>query len=134
MNKILILGALPKEEEAEKLYEAIASACRKFASEVSSPIDTVAFKGSEGERYDRAFRLVEEADLIVGELSKASTGQGMEIREAANLGKPLVVVARAESSVSGLVKACPVLKEIIYYEDLEDLKGKLEGFLGEEEK
>ncbi len=133
MNKILILGALPKDKEAERLYESIASVCRKFAEEVSSPIDTVAFKGTEGERYERAFKLVEEADLIVGEQSNPSTGQGMEIREAANLGKPLVVVARAGSSVSGLVKACPALKEVIYYEDLEDLKGKLENFLGKAE-
>lgn len=130
MNKILILGALPKDKEGERLYESIASVCRKFAEQVSSPIDTVAFKGSEVERYDRAFRLVKEADLIIGELSKASTGQGMEIREAANLNKPLVVVARTGSSVSGLVKACPVLREIIYYENLEDLGKKLEAFLG----
>ena len=51
MNKILILGALPKGEEAEKLYESIAAVCRKFAEEVSSPIDTVKFKGSDVERY-----------------------------------------------------------------------------------
>ncbi len=129
MKKILILGALPKAEEEEKVYGLIASVCRKYAEEVNTPIDTVAFKGTGAERYGRAFRLVKEADLIVGELSKPSTGQGMEIREAASLGRPLVVVARAGSSVSGLVKECPVLKEIIYYDNPESLKEKLEAFL-----
>jgi len=126
MKKILILGALLEES---KLYEAMVEVCQNYADEVSSPIDTAKFQGTDTERYERAFKKVKEADFIIGEQSKPSTGQGMEIREAAVLNKPLLVVAKEGSKVSGLVKGCPVLKDIIYYKDLDDLKDKLKDFL-----
>ncbi|MCK5107661.1 MAG: hypothetical protein KAQ83_02960 [Nanoarchaeota archaeon] len=128
MKNILILGALPKEKEDEELYNVIIEVCEKFAM-VKSPIDTFNFNGSAKEKYERAFNLVKKADLVIGEQSKPSTGQGMEVRECAILGKPLIVVAKEGSKVSGLVKGCPVLKKIIYYSDLENLKKKLEEVL-----
>lgn len=129
MKKILILGSLPKEKKDYEIYESIVSACKDFAEEVLSPIDTVNFQGTESERYDRAFETVKAADLIIGEQSTPSTGQGMEIREAINLNKPLIVVAKEGSSVSGLVKACPILKEIIYYQDIKELESSLKKIL-----
>ena len=125
MENILILGSLPKAEEEMKLYNSVVEVCKSFATEVKSPIDTAKFKGSEQERYKRAFQAVKNADLVIGEQSQPSTGQGMEIRECAILDKPLIVVAKEGSKVSGLVKGCPVTKEIIYYQDIEDLKLKL---------
>lgn len=127
-DKILILGALPKDGDKTKLYNAIISVCNQFAQEVSSPIDTAQFKGTDTERYERAFQKVKEADLIIGELSKPSTGQGMELREAAIQNKRLVIVAKKGSKISGLIKGCPILKEIIYYDNLEELKEKLNSF------
>jgi len=125
---ILILGALPQDSEKEKLYEDIIGVCKEFG-EVSSPLDTAKFEGSEADRYNRAFHKVKEADLIIGEQSAPSTGQGMEIREAAILEKPLVVIAKTGSKISGLVKGCPNLKEIIFYDNSEDLKSKLKNIL-----
>ena len=127
--KILILGALPKNKEKEELYNSIIKVCEKFSDDISSPIDTAKFEGSNKERYNRAFEKVKEADLIIGEQSEPSTGQGMEIRETANLKKPLIVVAKQGSKVSGLVKGCPILKEIVYYDNVSDLKEKLEKVL-----
>jgi len=127
--KILILGKLPEDEEKKKLYESIINVCKDFVEEISSPIDTAEFKGNDKERYERAFEKVKESDLIIGEQSEPSTGQGMEIREAAVLNKPLVVIAKTGSKISGLIKGCPALKEIIYYDDIEDLKSKLLDFL-----
>ncbi len=129
MDNILILGSLPKNKLKEELYNSMAEICKKYAKEVSTPIETAGFKGSYPERYELAFKKVRETDFIIGELSEPSTGQGMEIREAAILKKPLVVVAKEKSKVSGLVKGCPVLEGIVYYRDLEDLKTKLNKFL-----
>ncbi len=92
---------------------------------MTSPIDTKNFQGSDSERYKKALEKVQNADLIIGEQSKPSTGQGMEIRECAILEKPLIVVAKKGNKVSGLVKGCPITEEIIFYQDLEDLKTKL---------
>ena len=83
MDNILILGSLPKTEEETKLYNSIIEIAQDFATNVKSPIDTAKFNGTEQERYERAFQTVQEADLVIGEQSQPSTGQGMEIRECA---------------------------------------------------
>lgn len=126
MKNILVLGSLPKNNLEKELYMSIISICKKFSENIKSPIDTAKFKGSDEERYEKALQSVKESDLVIGEQSQASTGQGMEIREAAILNKPLIVIAKKGSKVSGLVKGCPVLKKIIYYKNLEELKSKLE--------
>ena len=126
MKNILILGSLPEDEARKQLYETIISVCVKFSENISSPIDTVAFKGGESERYDRAFEKVRDADIIIGEQSLPSTGQGMELREAAILDKAVIIIAKAKSKISGLVRGCPAVKEIIFYRNFDDLKEKLE--------
>lgn len=128
---ILILGSLPKTSEEENLYNTIIKVANKFATEVKSPIDTAAFKGTETERYDRAFQTVAEADIVIGEQSSPSTGQGMEIRECDNLNKPLIVVAKEGSKISGLVKGCPATRTIIFYRDTAELQSDLDLYLTE---
>jgi hypothetical protein len=125
MDNILILGSLPKTKEETKLYNALIEVAKEFATTVKSPIDTAKFKGTEKKRYERAFQMVKEASLVIGEQSHPSTGQGMEIRECAILNKPLIVTAKVGSKVSGLVKGCPITKEIIYYQNIKELKSKL---------
>jgi len=117
---------MPEDEVRKNLYSAIISACTKYAEHISSPIDTAAFKGGDRERYKRAFHKIKEADFIIGELSTRSTGQGMELREADVLGKTVIIIAKAKSKISGLVKGCPAVKEIIFYRHLDDLAEKLE--------
>jgi len=131
MDNILILGSLPKTEDETKLYNSIIEIAKEFATIVKSPIDTAKFNGTELERYERAFQTVRNADLVIGEQSLPSTGQGMEIRECAILNKPLIVVAKEGSKVSGLVKGCPITKEIIYYQNIKDLKSKLRNYISQ---
>lgn len=131
MDNILILGSLPKTEDETKLYNSIIEIAKKFATIVKSPIDTTKFNGTEHERYERAFQTIKEADLVIGEQTQPSTGQGMEIRECVILNKPLIVVAKEGSKVSGLVKGCPITKEIIYYQTIEDLKSKLKNSISQ---
>jgi len=129
MKRFLILGSLPQDEKRHKLYTTIISICEKYGKEILSPIDTANFKGTESERYNRAFKTVKWADFIIGEQSEPSTGQGMEIRESTILKKPLLVIAKTNSKISGLVKGSSNLKNIIYYDNLEELKLKLDKFL-----
>ncbi len=129
MKKILIMGSLPENWERRKLYETLETTCSDYGQLLSSPIATAEFKGSGRERYELAFERVKESDLIIAELSIPSTGQGMEIREAAILNKPVGVVAQKGSKISGLVTNCPAVKEIIFYETLEELKLKLPKWL-----
>jgi hypothetical protein len=92
---------------------------------VSSPIDTVEAVSSGGNRYERALRKVDDADVLVGEQSEPSTGQGMEIGYSLKFEKPIIVVAKEGSRVSGLMKECPMVKDIVYYDSVDDLKVRL---------
>lgn len=120
---------MPKTKEDKQVYESIILVSKDFAEVVKSPVDTAKFTGTDKERYERAFQSVREGDLVIGEQSYPSTGQGMEIRECAILKKPLIVVAKEGSTISGLVKGCPILKEILYYKDITDLEKKLRNYL-----
>ena len=130
MREILILGSLPNNRAEEKLYETMVDVCKNYAETVCSPIDTAKFKGNERERYDRALQKVESADLIIGEQTRPSTGQGIEIGYAITLKKPIVIVAEEGSKVSGLVRGCPIVRDILYYNSIGDLETKLSKFLG----
>lgn len=125
INNILIMGSLPKTEVEKQLYETITKICSSITENISSPIDTTNFKWTDAERYERAFQKVHEADLVIWEQSNPSTGQWMEIRECDTANKPLIVLAKEWSTISGLVKWCPATKEIIYYTSIEDLQSKL---------
>jgi predicted NAD-dependent protein-ADP-ribosyltransferase YbiA (DUF1768 family) len=125
MNNTLILGSLPQTPQEIDLYLAIWEVAKEFSNIVKSPIDTANFQWNESERYQRAFDCVREADLIIGEQTKPSTGQGMEIRECAILNKPLIIVAQEKSKISWLVKWCPIVRDILYYKTTDDLKNKL---------
>lgn len=134
MKNILILWSLPQNQEDKKLYEDIILICNRFGKKVLSPIDTSNFEWTEKERYIRAFESVKWADIIIWEQSNPSTWQWMEIRESSILAKPLLVIGKTGSKISGLVKWSPNLKEIIYYENIKDLEKKLSNFLEEIKK
>jgi len=125
MREVLILGALPQTVEKRRLYESLTKFLCNYTEEVSSPIDTLEFRGSGKEKYKRAFQKVRSADLIISEQSEPSIGQGMEIREAEIQNKPIVVIAKNRSTICGLIPSSPAVKKIIFYNSLKDLESTL---------
>ncbi len=99
---------------------------------VSSPLDTMKFKGNDSERYERAIQMLNKTCLMIAEMSNVSTGQGMEIQQAAILGIPILVIAKIGSKVSGLVKGCPLVKDVVYYENIKDINNIINMFIKEE--
>lgn len=97
--------------------------------EVSSPLDTMKFQGNDFERYDRAMKLLQDTKLIIAEMSNISTGQGRELQEAVTLNIPILVIAKNGSKISGLVKGCRIVKDIIYYNDVEEIKENILKFI-----
>jgi len=128
-NRILITGAvLVSNNNLIEVYEKIISWIdNKY--EISSPLDTMKFEGNDFERYDRAMKLLQDTKLMIAEMSNISTGQGMEIQEAVNLNIPILVIAKSGSKISGLVKGCRNVKDIIYYENIEDIKNNIIKFI-----
>lgn len=130
MREILILGALPSNRAEEALYESMVRVSRNYAVIVCSPLDTAQLKETETiQRYIRALQKVESADLIIGDQTRPSTGQGLEIGYSIPLRKPIVVVAENGSKISGLIRGCPNVRDILYYGSTEDLEAKLSKFL-----
>lgn len=132
-NKVLITGAvLSSDNSSVDTYESIISLIDTSKYAVSSPLDTMKFKGNDVERYERAMNLLKDTKMIIAEMSSVSTGQGMELQEAVNLGIPILVVAKEGSKISGLVKGCKNVKDIIYYKEINDIKDKILKFIEEE--
>ncbi len=135
MNKdlVLITGSvmISNPESIENYHKLISMIdTEKFA--VSSPLDTMQFSGTNEERYERAMQMLKNTSLMIAEMSNVSTGQGMEIQMAAILGIPILVIAKENSKVSGLVKGCPVVRKIAYYDDINEIKEDIDNFIYEE--
>lgn len=132
-NRILITGAvLSSNNDSIDIYNKIISWLDNSKYEISSPLDTMKFKGNDIERYDRAMNLLQDTKLIIAEMSNISTGQGMELQEATILNIPVLVIAKNDSKISGLVKGCKSVKDIVYYDEIEDIKNNILRFIKEE--
>lgn len=131
-NRILITGAvLSSNENLIETYNKIIAIIDKSKYIVSSPIDTMNFKGNNCERYERAMNLLRDTKIVIAEMSNISTGQGMELQEAVNLHIPILVIAKNGSKISGLVKGCKNVKDIIFYDDIENIKDEIERFIND---
>lgn len=123
---ILITGTvMTADGSSVEVYQRLVDICKKITENVSSPIDTMNFKGNEVERYARAMELMSKTKVVIAEMSVPSTGQGMELQEAVNLNIPIIVLAKIGSKVSGLVKGCGKVKDILYYEDIKEIEQRI---------
>lgn len=134
MNKerILITGSvMNSNEESVNIYKTIISMLDTEKYQVSTPLDTMKFKGNDYERYERAMSLLQDTKFMIAEMSNASTGQGMEIQQAVILNIPILVIAKKGSKISGLVKGCKNVKDIIYYDNINDISNEIKKIIKE---
>lgn len=131
-NRILITGAvLGADTNSINIYENLISYINNEEYQISSPLDTMKFKGNDYERYERAMNLLQDTQKVIAEMSNVSTGQGMELQEAVNLNIPILVIAKNGSKISGLVKGCKNVKDVIYYDNISEIKDKVISFINE---
>jgi len=90
-----------------------------------TPIETMQFKGSKDELFTRAVQSVEQAELIVADMSQISTGAGIELGMAYMMKKKIVVFAKRGSRVSGVIAGMIGEQNIVWYKDYEDLAEKI---------
>ena len=127
---ILITGSvLTADKDSVERYEKLISMIDAEKYDVSSPLDTMKFQGTDEERFDRAISMLEKTKLMIAEMSSVSTGQGIEIGIASTMNIPILVIAKEGSKVSGLVKGCNVVTDIIYYEKIEDIREQITSFI-----
>lgn len=135
MNKyrnIMITGTITTAgEESLKIYEILVEELSQYASNIYSPIDTIKFKGTNEEMYARVMKMLQSTDLVIAEMSSPSTGQGMELQEAVRLNIPIIVVAKSGSKISGTVLGSGKIKEVVFYNEKEEIKGKFKEILND---
>ena len=74
-NRILITGAvLASDNNLVDTYNEITSWINTEKYQISSPLDTMKFAGTDYERYDRAMNLLKDTKLVIAEMSNISTG------------------------------------------------------------
>ena len=130
---ILITGSvMNSNSDSIDTYSKLISMIDTEKFDVSSPLDTMQFTGTDAQRYERAIQMLSNTRLMIAEMSSVSTGQGMEIQQAAILGIPILVIAKENSKVSGLVKGCPVVRNIVFYDDIDSIKDDIDSFIKEE--
>lgn len=124
--KCYVLGAVTgSSEDSEKIFGTYKKALKDRISVIGTPIETAKFKGSAEERFKRAEKSIKEADVIIADVSQASTGAGIELGLAHILGKQIICFAKAGSKVSGLVLGMVGSENIIYYSSVKDLTNLL---------
>ena len=130
---ILITGSvMTADKDSVKRYEKLISMIDTEEYDVSTPLDTMKFQGTDEERFDRAISMLANTRMMIAEMSSVSTGQGIEIGIASTMNIPILVIAKEGSKVSGLVKGCKTVKGVVYYENIEDIKEELDKFIGGE--
>ena len=130
LKQILITGSVTSAgHDNAPLYKELVSLCKSYANLVYSPLDTINFRGSDKERYQRAIKIVGSTDLMIAEMTVPSTGQGIELQEAFHKKVPVIVLASKYSKVSGLVLGAPNVKNVVYYENMRGLKETLKDIL-----
>ena len=122
------------DEESINTYRSLISIINEEHYQAFSPLDTMMFKGNDYERYERAMSLLKDTKLMIAEMSNVSTGQGMELQQAVILNIPILVIAKQGSKISGLVKGCKNVKNIIFYDKIDDIENDIKKFIKEEIK
>ena len=127
---VLITGSVMNFDlQSVETYTKLISMLDSERFDVSSPLDTMKFQGSDSDRYKRAIQTLNNTKFMIAEMSNVSTGQGMEIQQAANFDIPILVIAKTGSKISGLVKGCPVVRNIIFYDDSDSVKEAIDKFV-----
>lgn len=121
MKKVLIIGKAPKEELEISKYKVLNTMCDDYGFEViSSPLDT-GDTMSFGE-YAELFSNIENADIIIADVSEESTEQGMQLKEADVLGKPIIAIANVTNEMPQVIESLPTIAEVISYDNIEDVR------------
>ncbi len=80
--------------------------------------------------YNRDMNWLDEADIIVAEVSTPSLGVGYEIARAVDMGKKILCLSQLEKNqtLSALISGCPDL-QIVIYSNIEEAKTAIDQFI-----
>lgn len=122
MKNILITGSVLNSNVKQiEIYEKLVKIFDNNKYKVHSPLDTMKFTGNDEEKYKRAMKYVDEANFIIAEMTTPSTGQGMELQQAIINKIPILIIAKKDSKISGLIKGSKQIINILFYDKIDDI-------------
>ena len=122
--KVLIIGKEPFNKDERASYDGLKNIIGEYGHEViGTPNDCELL--DDFIDYHDTFNNIKDADLIIHEASQEGIRPGMELREADTLSKPVVVIVKEGTEISPLISGLPLLQDIIYYENLDNIRDGL---------
>jgi len=137
--KIYFAGAIRGGRQDAPLYHKIIKLLKQHGEVLTEHVgkedlDQVERGIPDAEIYRRDMSWLEEAEVLIAEVTVASHGVGYEIARAETLGKGILCLYRLEDTqrLSALIAGNPNV-EVEQYECFEDLRPILEAFLRDHE-
>ena len=113
-------------EDYLPVYKYLTTVCKSFFDEIVCTYpDFWDSQETPREFYDRTHTVITKCDWFIAEVSSASMGVGMELQMGAEKKIPLIALCKKGMKLSKMVLGLPNLKQVIYYEGLEDLSAQL---------
>ena len=134
--KVYFAGSIRGGRDDQPVYFQIIEHLKKTCTVLTEHIsDTkLAATGEPGEKdewiYNRDMDWLNEADVLVAEVTNPSLGVGYEISKAESAGKPVICLFRKSSGkfLSAMIAGNTNL-EIVYYDQPEEAFQQLDSFL-----
>ena len=128
--KFYFAGAIKGGREKLDIYIKINELLENYGEildkHVASPqVNEIEKNSTMEEIYQRDISWIKECDLLIAEVSTPSLGVGYELGFAESLGKKIICLYDANVNISAMIGGNDYF-ELIKYENIEDLKTKLE--------
>lgn len=129
--KIYFAGSIKAGRELAFQYSAIVELLKTYGTVLSEHVGSLELSPG-GEQLDPSFihsrdlSLLQEAELVIAEVTVPSLGVGYEIRYAIEQDKKVICLCHADKkdSLSAMITGSPKISKI-FYADLDDLQNQL---------
>lgn len=119
-------------------YEKLIGMLNKYGTVLTEHIaDPLLIQKSEmnqtdSQIYEQDTAWLEEADVVIAEVSNPSLGVGFEIGYALKIGKPILCLfnKEADKKLSAMISGCHDIQTILYL-NIDELKEPFEAFLSD---
>ncbi len=134
VKKVFIAGAMTNVDHIEEqyaLYEALGDICEEMGCTTCIPHrdNDRADEMNDSEIFQWSVEQVQDADVIVAEVSRPSLGVGGELVLANRLEKPIILLSKKDSDVSCFVNGIPSVVYHAKYKDQDEARKYLANVL-----
>jgi 2'-deoxynucleoside 5'-phosphate N-hydrolase len=135
--KIYFSGSIRGGRQDAKLYRQLIDELNTYGTVLTEHIgaETIGQSKSDRDIHDEDLAWLQDADIVIAEVTTPSLGVGYEIGRAVEMGKKVVCLYRSinDNPVSAMIRGCDELK-CLEYSDLADVSQHFARLLGGDEQ